>query len=478
MTGWTKVASMMIVQASTIGLQYSFGILFVVLLDAFGKSRAETAWVGALSTGICEAAAVLAGVTVAQTSARFCVTIGGLITFTGLMLSSIATELWHLYLSFGVLVGLGHALMFPVGTIVLNTWFDKRRGLANGVGTTGVGLGTLIFGPLTEFLLQEYGWRSTFRVLSLSAPLAIAAALNYRTPAEVAEGCTCSWLIRPCSQAQPAKTVTNDSITPETVSAPSGANTATGGSSDTDEQKSTCARLMRSARMRRYLPGLFIFGWGFWVPVIHTPRFVLDCGQPAAAVATVVSAIGIGSLCGRIPMSWLADRYGRYEVYRLVVVAYGLATILLCFASSATPASVWTCYGVACGACCGSLMALTGPVAAEMVAGFDARVVAIASTVGFTFLGTGVALGPPLAGWMFDRSGDYSYSFAFAGGSLLLGALTLGLPLRCFGDTLSKAPPKDVAERSKLDGSKNSSEQGPDMEAANLTEDEANIVSL
>eukprot|EP01047_Picozoa_sp_COSAG01_P105535 COSAG01_NODE_34742_length_542_cov_17.275395_1_plen_51_part_10 len=49
-----------------------------------------------------------------------------------------ATELWHLYATFGLMVGLGHALVFPVGIITINQWFQARRGLAAGVGSTGV----------------------------------------------------------------------------------------------------------------------------------------------------------------------------------------------------------------------------------------------------------------------------------------------------------------------------------------------------
>ena len=84
-----------------IGLQYSFGVLFDVLLEAFGGSRAATAWVGGLSVGVLEIAAVLCGVLTARTSARFCAVVGNAVSLVGLLLSSCATELWHLFLTFG-----------------------------------------------------------------------------------------------------------------------------------------------------------------------------------------------------------------------------------------------------------------------------------------------------------------------------------------------------------------------------------------
>ena len=117
---WGMVGSVFVAYGITIGLQYAFGIIYIVLLDAFGSSRAATAWVGSLSTGILEIAAVLSGLLVSKTSARFCALVGGLLTFAGLFLSSFATELWHMYITFGLLVGLGHALVFPVGIITVN----------------------------------------------------------------------------------------------------------------------------------------------------------------------------------------------------------------------------------------------------------------------------------------------------------------------------------------------------------------------
>jgi len=378
----------------------------------------------------------------AQTSARFCVALGGLFSFAGLLLSSFATKIWHLYITFGLLVGIGHALMFPVGIVVLNAWFDKRRGLANGVGSTGVGLGTLVFGPLTKLLVEQYGWRNTFRILCLSAPLAVTAALNYTTPSEAAQRCNCRWLTHPKSHAsQAAAVAAGPTPTDQSTHAEIRADNADGSQLEDGpkENASVWARMSCIPAFRRYLLGLFIYGWGFWVPVIHAPRFAVDCGQPASAVATVVSSIGLGSLCGRIPLTLLADHFGRHNVYRMVLATYGVATFFLCFATPAMPVFVWVAYGWLCGACCGTLMALTGPVAGEMVAGMGPHMLTIASTAGFTGLGTGVTLGPMLAGWMFDMNGDYYRSFGFTAGMLLLGASTLFLPLQFFEGRLRRA---------------------------------------
>ena len=445
LAGWGKVGSMMVVQASTIGLQYAFGILFVVLLEAFpGHGRAAVSWVGALSTGVLEIAAVLAGVVSSATSVRFCVFIGALLTWLGLFLSSFATELWHLYVTFGVLVGLGHALCFPAGMIVVNGWFTKRRALANGVGTTGVGIGTLIFGPLTKLLVTTLGWRATFRVLSLSAASAILAGLNYTSREEVGHGCSLRWLTHPRGHAQTAAAVVanelnNNSMTGDT-DIPSG---------EADEQVasnygvggvSAAAQMLRMPSMRRFVLGQFIWGWGFWIAPIHVPRFAQDLGHPASAVATLVSCIGLGSLCGRIPITALADALGRTRVYIGVLCVYGTATAALCLATEDTTLGLWMVYAVVAGACCGSLMALSGPVAVEALGVTDSKLVMIASTAAFSCMGTGVMFGPPVAGFLFDRRGDYFLSFALASAMMWAGALVLMTPQRLWGSGQAAMP--------------------------------------
>ena len=446
LAGWGKVGSMMVVQASTIGLQYAFGILFVVLLEAFpGHGRAAVSWVGALSTGVLEIAAVLAGVVSSATSVRFCVFIGSLLTWLGLFLSSFATELWHLYLTFGVLVGLGHALCFPAGMIVVNGWFTKRRALANGVGTTGVGVGTLIFGPLTKLLVEALGWRATFRVLSLSAASAILAGLNYTSREEVGEGCSLRWLTHPrghvkTAAAAVASKLNGANATPGGTDAPSGEAAEQAATTTDVRGVSAVAQMLRMPRMRRFVVGQFIWGWGFWIAPIHAPRFAQDMGHPASAVATLVSCIGLGSLCGRIPITALADALGRTRVYIGVLCVYGTATAALCLATEETALGLWMVYAVVAGACCGSLMALSGPVAVEALALPDPKLVMISSTAAFSCMGTGVMFGPPVAGFLFDRRDDYFLSFALASAMIWAGALVLMTPERLWGRVEAATP--------------------------------------
>ncbi|KAL8924506.1 MAG: hypothetical protein Q9208_003981 [Pyrenodesmia sp. 3 TL-2023] len=70
---------------------------------------------------------------------------GAIVLGGGFVAASYATRIWHLYLSQGVLVGLGIGCLYIPSLPVLSQWFTKRRSLANGISGAGSGIGGLIF---------------------------------------------------------------------------------------------------------------------------------------------------------------------------------------------------------------------------------------------------------------------------------------------------------------------------------------------
>jgi len=70
-----------------------------------------------------------------------------------------------LLLTFGVITGLGLALGYVTAVVDIAYWFDKRLSLANGLGVCGTGIGTFLMAPLTQMLIEYYGWRGTTMLL-------------------------------------------------------------------------------------------------------------------------------------------------------------------------------------------------------------------------------------------------------------------------------------------------------------------------
>ncbi|KAJ2850474.1 hypothetical protein IWW36_001854 [Coemansia brasiliensis] len=93
--------------------------------------------------------------------------IGGLLMSAGLFAASYSREVWQLCLSQGLVFGLGVCLTWIPAASAPSSWFSKNRGVATGVTHMGLGIGGLIFAPLTRFLLEKAGTAGSLRWLAL-----------------------------------------------------------------------------------------------------------------------------------------------------------------------------------------------------------------------------------------------------------------------------------------------------------------------
>ena len=83
---------------------------------------------------------------------------------TGVYLTGLATEPWHLWVSYGLFIGLlGNACMFTPLIAHVSRWFDRRRGIALGLATCGQSLGGTVWPSIATWINAEVGWRDTFQ---------------------------------------------------------------------------------------------------------------------------------------------------------------------------------------------------------------------------------------------------------------------------------------------------------------------------
>ncbi|KAF7341566.1 Monocarboxylate transporter [Mycena sanguinolenta] len=128
---------------------------------------ALVALVGTLGSGLTWSGGIFVNPIQARVESVKLVTFAGAaIMSLGLLLASFSSALWQLFLTQGLLYGVGSSLYyFPIMTIA-PTYFDRHRGFAMGCILSGAGIGGLVMAPILQVLLDKYGVRGALRILS------------------------------------------------------------------------------------------------------------------------------------------------------------------------------------------------------------------------------------------------------------------------------------------------------------------------
>src|SRR6185295_14297490 len=163
---WMLVGSIWVTLAIASGLYFSFPIFFVALFEEFGWSRGATALAFSISSITQGLLSPVVGTLVDRFGPRRVILSGTFVLGAACLLGSRVGSLWSLYLITGVLsaVGVCAVSWVPSGALIAR-WFAERRGSMMGIAFSGMGAGVLLMGPLTQWLIDGYGWRAAYLVL-------------------------------------------------------------------------------------------------------------------------------------------------------------------------------------------------------------------------------------------------------------------------------------------------------------------------
>ncbi|XP_065095823.1 uncharacterized protein LOC135717608 isoform X2 [Ochlerotatus camptorhynchus] len=164
--GWVVCFASFMVNLIADGVTFSFGVLYVELLNYFGEGKGKTAWVGSLFMAMPLLSGPVASFLTDRYGCRNVTIVGSILASAGFALSAYAETIEMLYLTFGVLAGFGLSLCYVAAVVIVAYYFDKKRSFAIGLSVCGSGIGTCIFAKVTEILLDEYGWRGTTLILA------------------------------------------------------------------------------------------------------------------------------------------------------------------------------------------------------------------------------------------------------------------------------------------------------------------------
>ena len=390
--GWILVLAGFVAATIVFGIQYSFGIFFTTFQEAFGWSRATTSMVMTIHLIFFSLMMIPISWAVDHLNIRVLFSICSASIGVVLVLCSRITELWQLYLLYGVTLGISVSCFGPVIMTIVTRWFSQRRGLALGIVSSGVGFGTLIMAPLSRILIDAYGWRDSFTILGVAGGAVLLI---------------CSQFMR---NAPPP------GVDDRGVIATASAHQV----HTTDYSKGLSLRQVLKTRdiMLIMVAQIFI---GFTVrsTMVHIAPHAIDIGISASVAALTTGLIGGVSIVGRVAMGLVQDRIGAQRSMIICMTIQGLAMLVLPFFKVDFTFFIFAVmFGFAYGGDVPQTPVITvqcfGLAAMSLVYGF-------VQTIG----NLSGAAAPTIAGYVFDLTNNYTPVFLFAGVGMLAGAFCI-----------------------------------------------------
>ncbi|GAW13348.1 hypothetical protein ANO14919_027310 [Xylariales sp. No.14919] len=162
---WTQVGAAFFVLFATWGYANSFGAYQTYYSETLSETPSTISWIGGIQIFLSLTVGIVSG---RLLDAGFFVPVffvGIVVQVLGIFLMSISTQYWQLFLTQGVLSGLGAGIYFTPAVSLVNTYFDKRRGLAVGLATTGNSAGGIVYPIIVRELIPKLGFPWTTRVI-------------------------------------------------------------------------------------------------------------------------------------------------------------------------------------------------------------------------------------------------------------------------------------------------------------------------
>ncbi|MGW8270208.1 MAG: MFS transporter [Burkholderiales bacterium] len=372
----------------TYGVWYSYSVFLVALLKEFGWSRSVLAGAFSVFTLVHGAANPVIGMLCDRVGPRRLVIFGGAALGLALYGNSFIASPERLYLGFGLLTAVSVALCGWVPAVVLvQRQFMDRLALSLGIVSSGIGLGMLFVVPLCQAMIESLGWRTAWQILGL-------ICAGWIVPANLL-------LVRDASA--PAQLVTTPTVQKDGERR---AKTHGAGARDV-----TLGEAVRTQAFWLVLGAFFFGNICSQTLHVHQVAFLVDHGIAAMSAASVVGVVGIASIFGKTGGGWLADRFEREVIYvigiAILVGAVG-ALALVGVAPSLVGAYV---FAVMLGVGYSATAALIPAMISDR---FRGRQFGLILGMGLMGSAVGSALGPWMAGRLFDATGSYSIPFVIA----------------------------------------------------------------
>ncbi|MFC2047514.1 MFS transporter [Chloroflexota bacterium] len=371
------------------GVFSAFGVFFNPVLVEFGWTRAMTSGAFSLALIIFGVMGVVMGRLTDRYGPRIVITICGILLGLGYLLMSQIGALWHLYLFYGVIIGLGMAGAWVPLLSITARWFVKRRSVMTGFVAAGVGVGGLITPLVANQLIIIYEWRIAYAILGGIVLIIVVTAAQFlkRDPSQKG--------LSPYGSDESKEAA----LEPVTKSV-------------------SLTETLRHRQIWLLTTSVFCFGFFFYTITVHIAPHAIVLGNSTTTAANILAIVGGISIIGNIVFGGVGDKIGNKWAYVIcfIIMSAGLFWLV-------PSTEVWALFLIAgvFGFARGGADTVESPLTADLFGlkshGVIYGVVALSFTIG-------AAIGPFLAGYIFDVTNSYELAFLICA---VISVIGLGL---------------------------------------------------
>lgn len=414
--GWWVLGALFIFMMVSIGIAVNcFSLFYKPIIDSLKFSYGDYSLTSSISALCAMVGCLIVAGLIKKLDIRILISISIVIYAVGIYMYSLSYTLLEFYI-ISAFIGIGYAGVggVAVSQIVTN-WFKDRQGIAMAAVMAGSGVGGVIFGPLINSLILTYGWRETFVILAIiTAVISLPVSILVVRLSPEDKG-----LKAYVSESKKTKT----SILKE----------------DTYEGITFKQALSKPSFWGLCVSNL-IAGLLLMAVQMHASSFIQNIGLSSTLASYVIAVSGIVLIPGKLVLGFINDRFGTKTSAFYIYIAYILTLVSLVFLSSNETSYLFAVlFGLS-----GAITTVALPLWAVAVFGHKdyATIFAVMSV----FMTAGAAVGPPLAGFIFDSARSYVPAWL-----VLIGIAAIGLVITLISiSSAEKAKQKEAPVKSDI----------------------------
>ncbi|KAL4234385.1 hypothetical protein ACF0H5_006032 [Mactra antiquata] len=409
---WVILTGCFIMYLFVVGSIKAYGVLYAEMLEYFNAGSGNTAWIGSICFLIMLGIGPFSNLLCRKYSFRIVTFIGGISLGLGYFLSGFVPRTEYMYLTFGLVSGVGYGLSFAPCSTIISFYFAKHRALANGITVSASGIGAVVFPFFYRFLIDTFSLPGTFWIMGAITSNVCVAACLFRQP---------KLLVKEKQRLQAAKKRKSDQ------KALLNGDTSKNKTGERDSKEQTSVGLnLRFSLFKNPLFTLYAVAFtlcmnGYGNNIILIPSHVRALGYDKLHVTLSVVIMGGCETVSRILFGWLADQeiVKRRTIFLFSMFISAIFAFIAPFFDSFIYMAI---YAAIIGIFPGSFWSLMSVILIEVV-GMEDFTAAFGLVSMCLAIGAGILT--PIVGWLTDIYGSWHPAFYWTGCILLLSGLIL-----------------------------------------------------